>query len=133
MKKPLLKLKRLLSKNYGPSKNGRNIMHTAVRMDIDTMVDTFKQGLGLLKTDPASRQSELFYYELVIKQYEKILEAKSQGNPMALLGVLVPSELFYAIDIVPLYSEFHTLYATFLGSCTPYLDRASAFGVPVEL
>lgn len=108
-------------------------MDTAVRMDIDMMVGIFRKGWEGLKADPASRKSELLYYELVIQYYERISQAKSQGNPLALIGAFVPSEVFYAIDVVPLFSEFHTLYSSFLGNCIPYLERAAAFGTPVEL
>ncbi len=65
-------------------------------------------------------------YELLADYYQAIYKAKEEGKPLAWINFGVPSELFYAMDIVPVVVDVFTGMLASTGKATKYIDIAEA-------
>ena len=50
-------------------------------------------------------RSDQLYYELMHRYYQRVLQADKEGKFIASYTVQVPTELFYALDLVPMFLE----------------------------
>lgn len=75
---------------------------------IEIMVETLNQRLEYRRANPKLKSMELFD-EIQRNYYRNILRAKEEGKLIAWSGVLTPTELLHAMDIVPFLPEGHTI------------------------
>ena len=74
-----------------------------------------------------------YCYNLMADYFERAAQAAEQrDNPFAILHMYTPSELFYAMDIVPLHTEFHALFAIPMIGVQAQFDATAGYGTPVE-
>jgi len=82
---------------------------------------------------PTTKSDEM-YYDLFNKYVSRLCRAKDEGKFIAAHSVLVPPELFYAMDMVPFHLEMICMMmAIFLKEEEEFLARAKAFGLPPEV
>lgn len=70
----------------------------------EQMVDIFRGMLQHRRTHPTTKSEEL-YFELLLKYYSSPLPAEAGGKPVVAHCLLIPTELFVAMDVVPLHME----------------------------
>ncbi|MDP6510419.1 MAG: 2-hydroxyacyl-CoA dehydratase family protein, partial [Dehalococcoidia bacterium] len=68
-------------------------------LDILGKIATVRRGRALGKSDE-------LYYSLQAKYQDRLHEAAQKGEPIAAHTVVVPVEIMYAMDIVPMHLEF---------------------------
>ena len=74
------------------------------------------------------------YYELVSEYLENIVQARELGKKIAAHSVLVPPELFVALDMVPMHLEMVcTLAMIVLKEQEEFLAQAKAYGLAPEV
>lgn len=69
------------------------------------MLENLEGILAHRRTHPTTASDEL-YYELIIKYHKRIREATDKKQFIAAHTILVPTEILYAMDLVPLHLEF---------------------------
>ncbi|OGW13176.1 MAG: hypothetical protein A3G93_13185 [Nitrospinae bacterium RIFCSPLOWO2_12_FULL_45_22] len=77
--------------------------------------------------------SETLYYQLVLDYFQKILNAREEGKFIVGHTVMAPTEIFYAMDLVPMSLEnVSSMMAILLNKYGEFLGSASAFGLAPE-
>ena len=62
-------------------------------------------------------KSDALYYQMLANYYNRLLKAEEEGRFIAAHTVFFPSEILYAMDIVPMHTEMSTwMMAMFLGN-----------------
>jgi len=85
------------------------------------------------RAHPTEKSDEL-YYELLLRYFERILSAREQGKPLVGHTVVIPPEIFYAMDIVPMHLEFTSMVtAQLLGLYEDFYSAAKTFGFTPEV
>jgi len=75
----------------------------------------------------------LAYLDLVARYFERANSARDERKPLVGHLTLCPTEIFYAMDLVPLEVAMYGLFKTFLGGVGSYLEMAAQFGLPPEI
>ncbi|MBI4287532.1 MAG: 2-hydroxyacyl-CoA dehydratase [Chloroflexi bacterium] len=70
----------------------------------EQMVSVFESMLQHRRAHPTSRSEEL-YYDLLLKYYRRPLLRKEEKKPVVAHCLLLPTELFVAMDVIPLHME----------------------------
>jgi benzoyl-CoA reductase/2-hydroxyglutaryl-CoA dehydratase subunit BcrC/BadD/HgdB len=83
---------------------------------------------------PELKKSEALYYELLASYYRRLIEAQEKGDFIAAHTVFFPTEILYAMDIVPMHTETTTwTMALFLGDQTELLAAGAELGMVPEI
>jgi len=86
------------------------------------------------RLNPQIRKSDLKYYQLLETYYNRVLKAKKEGGFLAAHTVFFPSEILYAMDIVPMHTEMSTwLLALFLSEQAELLSAGNELGLASEI
>lgn len=84
------------------------------------------------KAEP--RQSEQMYYKMLESYYNRILKAPERGDFVAAHTVFFPSEVLYAMDVVPMHTETTSwMTALFLGEYADLLSAGAELGLASEI
>ncbi len=87
-----------------------------------------------MNSGTGARKSDALYYKMLANYYTRILEAKEQGRFLAAHTVFFPTEILYAMDIVPMHTEVTTwLTALFLGEQAELLAAGAELGLAGEI
>jgi benzoyl-CoA reductase/2-hydroxyglutaryl-CoA dehydratase subunit BcrC/BadD/HgdB len=101
--------------------------------DYREMVTVLEAMLNHRRSRPTYKADEL-YYELLHKYHQRVLRAAEQGNPIIAHTTLTPSEILYAMDLVPLHLENTAMaFPITLGRAEECLNVARSFGLTVEV
>ncbi len=73
---------------------------------LGSVADHYKRGSRVV--------SDGMYYELLHQYYSRILTAKEEGKYLACHNSQIPSEIFYAMDIIPVFLEGSSVIMTVL-------------------
>jgi len=107
---------------------------TENKNQIDLLIRTFKMMERMNKNQPDVPRSHNLYYQMLTKYYTNIKNAHEQGKTIAAHTVFFPTELLYAMDIVPLHTETTTwLTALFLNKQGDFLSKGSEIGLSPEV
>jgi len=80
------------------------------------------------------QKSDTLYYQMLSKYYTKLLKAHETGGFIAAHTVFFPSEILYAMDIVPMHTEMTTwLAALFTGEQESFLSAGAELGLAAEI
>jgi benzoyl-CoA reductase subunit B len=83
---------------------------------------------------PEPRKSEALYYQMLTKYYDRLLNAKEEGNFIAAHTVFFPAEIIYAMDLVPMHTETTTwMISLFTGECADLLAAGAELGMASEI
>jgi len=79
-------------------------------------------------------KSDALYYQMLSRYYSKIVEAPQNNGFIAAHTVFFPSEILYAMDIVPMHTEMTTwLMALFLGEQSELLTAGAELRLATEI
>ncbi len=102
-----------------------------------TKVDAILRACRLISRmnqGPDVRKSQTLYYNMLIKYFSRLLQAHENGDFVAAHTVFFPSELIYAMDLVPMHTETTTwMTALFTGECSDILAAGSRLGMASEI
>ncbi|MEK7848581.1 MAG: 2-hydroxyacyl-CoA dehydratase family protein, partial [Chloroflexota bacterium] len=97
------------------------------------MIQTLESILNHRRASPTTRSDEL-YYELVLRYQYNLRNAVLNRQFIAAHTVMVPVEIMYAMDIVPMHLEFTAnIMATVLKNHEEMLSAAKAMGYAPEI
>jgi benzoyl-CoA reductase/2-hydroxyglutaryl-CoA dehydratase subunit BcrC/BadD/HgdB len=102
--------------------------------NIDSILRACRLIMRLSQGTPNMRQSQALYYNMLIKYFSRLREAHENGDFVAAHTVFFPSELIYAMDLVPMHTETTTwMTALFTGECSDILAAGSSLGMASEI
>ncbi|OGO01643.1 MAG: hypothetical protein A2Y72_03105 [Chloroflexi bacterium RBG_13_53_26] len=80
------------------------------------------------------RQPDAINYEIVVGYFRRVQRAKEEGKLLVSHTPMIPPEIFYAMDIVPLQLEFAaTVAAQIVKGVEDCFSAAAAFGLAPEI
>ena len=101
---------------------------------IDAILRACRLMLRMNKARPDARKSEVLYYEMLIDYCSQLANARQQGRFIAAHTVFFPSEILYAMDIVPMHTETTSwMTALFLGQYADLLAAGAEQGLSSEI
>lgn len=110
-------------------------------MEVSTLDTTkFDKAIEVLETilkhrtaHPTEKSDEL-YYQLVLRYMKNIQEARDQGKIIVGHTIVIPPEIFYAMDIVPMHLEATSMMITqCLNAYEEAFDAAKGYGFLPEV
>ncbi|HEY50839.1 MAG TPA: 2-hydroxyacyl-CoA dehydratase [Dehalococcoidia bacterium] len=101
---------------------------------IDAIIRASRLIMRMNQANPASPKSEALYYKMLTSYYTCLLNAHDEGKFIAAHTVFFPSEILYAMDIVPMHTETTTwMMALFLGEQAEILSAGAELGLVPEI
>ena len=101
---------------------------------IDSLVRACGVLLRMNKARPDGRKSERLYYEMLANYYTRLQSARDEGKFIAAHTVFFPTEILYAMDIVPMHTETTTwMISLFTGECADLLSAGADLGLAPEI
>ncbi len=101
---------------------------------IDLLVRTSRMLARLNRARPETRKSQSLYYQMLVDYYTRVSTAHQEGKKIASHTVFFPSEILYAMDIVPMHTEMTTwLIALFLKEQAELLEKGAEQGLVPEI
>jgi benzoyl-CoA reductase/2-hydroxyglutaryl-CoA dehydratase subunit BcrC/BadD/HgdB len=101
---------------------------------IDALLRACRLMLRMSKARPEPRKSEVMYYHMLAGYYTRLLNARGEGKFVAAHTVFFPSEILYAMDIVPMHTETTSwMTALFLGQYADLLSAGAELGMKSEI
>jgi len=92
------------------------------------------ESIARYKETRAPSKSDALYYRLVHDYYERVLRAREEGKFIAAYTVQIPTELFYALDIVPMFLEGSSMTLTIsLKNYEQVYSAAKGYGLTPEV
>jgi benzoyl-CoA reductase/2-hydroxyglutaryl-CoA dehydratase subunit BcrC/BadD/HgdB len=86
------------------------------------------------QVNPHTPKSDQLYYKMLGNYYTRVMNARKEGNFVAAHTVFFPSEILYAMNIVPMHTEMTTwLIALFLGEQADLLAAGAQLGLAPEI
>ncbi len=101
---------------------------------ISSLARTCRMLARMNRARPETRKSEIMYYQLLAEYYNRVLNAQEEGKFLAAHTVFFPTEVLYAMDIVPMHTEMTTwLVALFLKEQAELLSAGAELGLVSEI
>lgn len=97
---------------------------------LKAMVEGFEKA-----KEKAQIKSDQYFWEALINYYRRVISAKEEGKPLAMVGLFTPSELYQAMDIAYLAAEYHGILSA-TGSkdgLVQFYDIAEGYGLSNEV
>lgn len=102
------------------------------KSSFQSMIDLLESMARHRKANPTTRSEEL-YYASMADYFQNIQQAKEEGKPVVGHTVMLPLEIFYAMDIVPMHLECSASMMTILlNKYEEYLGAARGYGLAPE-
>lgn len=96
------------------------------------MIDLLESMAEHRKANPTTK-SEEFYYTSMAEYFKEIWQAREKGKPLVGHTVMLPLEIFYAMDMVPMHLECTASMMTILlNKYDEYLGTARGYGLAPE-
>jgi len=106
----------------------------AKKNKIESLIRTCRLIARMNRMNPKVRQSDIKYYQMLEKYYTRVLKAREEANFVAAHTVFFPTEILYAMDIVPMHTEMTTwLTALFLSEQAELLAAGAELGLASEI
>jgi benzoyl-CoA reductase/2-hydroxyglutaryl-CoA dehydratase subunit BcrC/BadD/HgdB len=104
------------------------------KSEVDLLVRTCRLLARMNRGRPDTRVSETLYYNLLAEYYTRVRDAHVKGKLLASHTVFFPTEILYAMDIVPMHTEMTTwLTALFLNEQAELLAKGAELGLAPEI
>jgi len=101
---------------------------------IESLMRTCRLISRMNRRNPEARKSEIMYYQMLADYYSRVLNAREEGGFVAAHTVFFPTEILYAMDIVPIHTETSTwLTALFLRESAELLSAGAEVGLLPEI
>jgi len=102
--------------------------------EVDLLIRTFRMMARMNRAQPEARPSETLYYQMLAEYYNRIRNARQVGKLLAAHTVFFPTEILYAMDIIPMHTEMTTwLTALFLREQAELLAKGAELGLAPEI
>ncbi|MFW6125611.1 MAG: 2-hydroxyacyl-CoA dehydratase subunit D [Chloroflexota bacterium] len=83
---------------------------------------------------PEAAPSDSMYYQLLVDYYSRLVGARETGDFVAAHTVFFPSEIIYAMDLLPMHTETTTwMLALFSGDTAELLTAGADLGLAPEI
>jgi benzoyl-CoA reductase/2-hydroxyglutaryl-CoA dehydratase subunit BcrC/BadD/HgdB len=80
------------------------------------------------------REPDAINYEIVVRYFQRVVRAREEGKPVVAHTPMVPPEILFAMDIVPLQLEFAaTLAAQIVPGLSDCFSAAASSGLAPEI
>ena len=100
---------------------------------LDGTIETMESILEHRRAHPTEKSDEM-YYEMVLNYLRRVRTAKEEGKYLVAHTIVIPTEILYAMDIVPMHLEFTSMTMT---QCNKMYEEAfsaaKAFGFAPEV
>ncbi len=107
---------------------------TEPKSEVDLLIRTFRLLGRMNRVQPEARSSQTLYYQMLAEYYTRIRNARQEGKLLAAHTVFFPTEILYAMDIVPMHTEMTTwLTALFLREQAELLAKGAELGLAPEI
>lgn len=104
------------------------------KSEIDLLIRTYRMMDRMSQASPGARLSQTLYYQMLIEYYTRVRNAREEGKLLASHTVFFPTEILYAMDIVPMHTEMTTwLIALFLRQQAELLAKGAELGLAPEI
>lgn len=104
------------------------------KSEVDSLIRTTGMLTRMNQARPDSRQSQTLYYQMLTDYYTRIRNAREEGKLLVAHTVFFPTEILYAMDIVPMHTEMTTwLTALFLREQAELLAKGAELGLAPEI
>jgi len=101
---------------------------------IDAIVRACQMLQRMNRANPEARKSDLLYYQMLGDYCSRLLKAKKEGDFIAAHTVFFPTEILYAMDIVPMHTEtISWTIALFTGEYADLLSAGAEVGLATEI
>ncbi len=101
---------------------------------IDSLIRACNVLLRMNRASPDGRKSERLYYEMLSNYFTRLQSASDEGKFVAAHTVFFPTEILYAMDIVPMHTETTTwMISLFTGECSDLLSAGTDLGLASEI
>jgi len=110
-------------------------MTTEVKQNhLEALIKTFKMMIRISRSQPNTPRSRVIFYQLLTEYFTRILNAHDSGKMIVAHPVFFPSEILYAMDLVPMHTETTTwLDALFLKEQPELLSKGAEIGLSQEI
>lgn len=104
-----------------------------IEMDnLDKVIESLGRIVEHRKAHPTMKSEEL-YYDLLRQYFQRLRQVKEEGKYIVGYTVMIPVEIFYAMDIVPMQLEFSAgMVPALLNKQQEYLSTAAGYGLAPE-
>jgi benzoyl-CoA reductase/2-hydroxyglutaryl-CoA dehydratase subunit BcrC/BadD/HgdB len=83
---------------------------------------------------PGLMRSGVAYLKMVSDYVDAVVNARRDGKLVVIHGTQMPTEIFYAMDVVPMFNELYSVVMTMMGGSVKDLyDVSAANGLPSEV
>ncbi len=101
---------------------------------IKSIVQACRLIVRMVQAEPDHRKSQVLYYQMLGKYFTRLLNARENGDFIAAHTVFFPSELIYAMGLVPMHTETSTwMTALFTGECDDIIAEGANLGLASEI
>ena len=101
---------------------------------VDLLIRTTKLLSRMNRARPGARASDTLYYQMLADYYTRIRNAHTEGKILASHTVFFPTEILYAMDIIPMHTETTAwLTALFLKEQPELLAKGAELGLAPEI
>jgi benzoyl-CoA reductase/2-hydroxyglutaryl-CoA dehydratase subunit BcrC/BadD/HgdB len=103
-------------------------------MTVEDLAGRLHKAVEGLKKTPGLMKGGVGYLQLVADYIDAVVTAKRDGKLVVIHGTQMPTEIFYAMDMVPLFNELYSVVLTMMGAPVKELyDLSAANGLPTEI
>jgi benzoyl-CoA reductase/2-hydroxyglutaryl-CoA dehydratase subunit BcrC/BadD/HgdB len=99
---------------------------------VERYVEFNNQCLANVSQQPITKSQEIacrFYRDY----FQRVIDAPTKGEPTVFYNVYVPSEILYALDLVPYSIGCVAIKALVLWECSKFFDLAAEYGIPQDV
>jgi len=101
---------------------------------INAIIRACRLIMRMNQANPDARKSEILYYQMLIKYYTRLLNARENGDFIVAHTVFFPAEIIYAMGLVPMHTETTTwTISLFTGDCSDMLSKGAELGLAAEI
>lgn len=101
---------------------------------VDLLIRTSRMLARMNQSRPETSTSESLYFKMLAEYYTRIRNAHDEGKLLASHTVFFPTEILYAMDIVPMHTETTTwLTALYLREQGELLAKGAELGLAPEI
>ena len=101
---------------------------------LDAIVRACRVVQKMNQAKAGARKSDVLYYNMLQTYYKRLIQARNEHKLIAAYTDFFPSEILYAMDIVPMQTEVSTwMMVLFTGEIEGILSAASDMGLASEI
>lgn len=109
-------------------------MSTTEFMTVEQLGGRLHMAVEGLKKKPGFMKAGVGYLQLVSDYVDAVINAPKDGKLVVMHGTQMPTEIFYAMDMVPIFNELYSVVLSMMGGSTHKLYNLSAEnGLPADI